>query len=216
MKKFIFLLLAAMMLMLSSCSDAPEETTVPETSAEEITTKADPTLEDMSPSFTDVTLPEGFNVSLNDIDFDSMSEIAAEDSVFPETAHDRILQSDNAQYFFLTGDKKVHAVFFDENKNLKFSASYNNDTGFAEFIGDAEKSWYFDETGVLSCVVYSYTFGGKSAAPIYTFYSPEGEKEVTRTMDGWYTPDFDVLSNEEIMTCLKKYAFTIEATAEYK
>ena len=35
-------------------------------------------------------------------------------------------------------------------------------------------------------------------------------------MDGWYTADYDLLTNEEIMDCLDKYSGVIEATAEYK
>ena len=216
MKKLLILLIPLMLLILVSCTDDNSETEPETHSSVEETTAAPASMEEMSPSQMDVTPPDGIEKRISEIDFDSFREIEAEDSFFPDSAHDRILESDNAQYFFVADDIKIHAVFFDERKRVTFSASYNTETGFAEFIGDAEKSWYFGKTGELECFVYSFTFGGVSDAPIYTFYSPDGKKEVTRTMNGWYTPELDMLNNDEIMDCLNKYAVTIEATAEYK
>lgn len=215
MKKTFIAVLLLMMILISSCGNSAEETTA-EATTEEATTEAAPSLNEMSPLSMDVTLPERFKVRLSDIDFDSMTEIEAEDSVFPETAHDKILQGDKVQFFFLSGDNKVHAVFFDENDRVNFSASYNSDTGFAEFFGDAQNSWYFDDTGELRCFVYTYDFDGTSDAPIYTFYSPDGKKDVARTLNGWYSAEYDLLTNEEVMDCLKKYQGVIEATEEYK
>lgn len=216
MKKLLILLIPLVLLILASCTDENGETE-PETHPPvEITTAAPVSMEEMSPSEMNVTAPDGIEMRISDIDFDSFREIEAEDSFFPASAHDRILESENAQYFFVADDIKIHAVFFDENKKVTLSASYNTETGFAEFMGDAEKSWYFGKTGELECFVYTYDFGGQSDAPIYTFYSPDGKKEVTRTINGWYSPELDMLSNDEIMDCLKKYAATIEATAEYQ
>ncbi len=217
MKKILVLFLALFLLTAASCSDDASGTTEPETHPPvEITTAPPLDITEMSPDTMDVTPPENIEAELKNISFDSFKEIEAEDSVFPQATHDKILESENAQYFFVNDDIKVHAVYFDENKRVSYSVSYNIKTGYAEFIGDAEKSWYFDETGKLKTFVYSYTFGGTSDAPIYTFYSPEGEKEVTRTMNGWYSPDFDLLSNDEIMDFLDRYKGTVEATAEYK
>ncbi len=215
MKRFLALLFAFTMLLCSGCSD-DTETTEPETHPPvEITTAAPIDLSVVSPSTMDVSLPEGIEVRLSKIDFDSFEEIEAEDSVFPKTNHDKILKSENAQYFFLTEDIKIHAVFFNEEGRIIYSVSYNKETGYAEFIGDDKNSWYFDNSGELRCYVFTYDFDGTSGAPIYTFYSPEGEKEYMRTRDGWYTPDYDMLTNNEIMECLDIYSGVIEATAEY-
>ncbi len=216
MKKLLIPLAAVLMLLTAGCNDGAE-TTEPETHPPvEITTTAPVDLNEVSPRRFDVSLPQGIETKISEIDFDSFEEIESADSVFPQTNHDKILKSENAQYFFLTDDIKIHAVFFDEKGAVSYSVSYNRETGYAEFIGDASTSWYFDNKGNLRCFVYTYDFDGKSDAPVYTFYSPAGEKEVTRTMDGWYTVDYELLTNDEIMDCLNKYNGVIESTAEYK
>lgn len=217
MKKIVLLFVLIFPLVFSACDDGTDETTGYETHPPlEVTTAAPLKISEMSPDTMDVSAPGMVEIKLSEIDFDSFEEIEAEDSVFPDSTHDKILKSEKAQYFFVTDDIKIHGVFFDEDGKVIYSASYNTETGYAEFIGDAQKSWYFGENGELTCFVYTYDFGGTSDAPIYTFYSPNGEKEVTRTMDGWYSPNLDILTNEEIMEYLEKYEGTIEATAEYK
>lgn len=218
MKKLIIAILLVFPFVFSGCSGGVnEETTEPETHPPmELTTAPVLTIEDMSPSYYDPALSIKVATKISDIDFDSFEEIEAEDSVFPESTHDKILKSENAQYFFVENDIKIHAVFFDENGNVHSSASYNTDTGMIEFFGDSTVTWYFDENGGLKYFVYTYDFGTVSSAPIYTFYNPDGKKEVTRTMDGWYSPSLDMLTNEEIMAYLEKYAGSIEATAEYQ
>ena len=215
MKRFLVLLFAFVMLLCSGCSDDSETTEIETHPPVEITTAPPLDLNAASPGTKDVSLPEGIEVKLSRINFNSFEEIDAKDSVFPNTKHDKILKSENAQYFFLTDDIKIHAVFFDADGIIAYSVSYNRETGYAEFIGDDKNSWYFDNSGRLRCFVFTYDFDGKSGAPIYTFYSPEGEKEYIRTIEGWYTPDYELLTNSEIMDCLDIYSGVIEATSEY-
>lgn len=217
MKKIIVALLLVFPLLFTACKNDENATTEPETHPPvEITTAPVIPMEEMSPSHYNPELSMDIATKVSQIDFDSFEEIDAKDSVFPDSTHDKILQSDNAQYFFVEDDIKIHAVFFDENKRITASASYNTETGNIEFFGDSSVTWYFGEKGELLYFVYTYDFNSRSSAPIYTFYTPEGNKEVTRTMDGWYTPTLDLLTNEEIMEYLEKYAASIEATAEYK
>lgn len=216
MKKLLIPLTVLLLLLTASCTDG-NETTEPETHPPvEITTAAPVDLNVVSPRTMDVSLPEGIEIKISDIDFDSFEEIEAEDSVFPGTNHDKILKSENAQFFFLSGDIKIHAVYFIDGSAIPYTVSYNTETGYAEFIGDVQKSWYFDKNGQLRCFVFTYDFDGESDAPIYTFYTPEGEKEVARTIDGWYNTSYDLLTNDEIMDYLDKYSGVSEATAEYK
>lgn len=218
MKKLILPILLLLVLITSSCNNgAEEETTETETQPlTEATTAPTISMAEMSPSYFDPALSFDIETKIRDIDFDSFDEIDAEDSVFPDSTHDKILKSENAQYFFVENDIKIHAVFFDENGKVHSSASYNTETGYVEFFGDADLTWYFDDEGELEYFVYTYDFDSSNSAPIYTFYNPDGTKEVVRTMNGWYTPLFDLLTNDEIMEYLDKYAGCIEATAEYK
>lgn len=248
MKKWIALTVLLSLFCLSVCScgkDDSENESTDEISSSEITTEEETqkaaSISEMSPEKIDTDLPDFLKVKVSDIDFDSFDEIKAKNSFFPDSAHDKILESDNAQYFFIDGDVKVHAVFYEnvtvtetentsdsENtgtsdttektekteKKVVGSASYDTKTGFAEFYGDSDKTWYFDDSGEVSCVVFTYSFGSGTPA-IYTFYSPDGEKDVIRTVDGWYSADLDLLSNEEVFDCVQKYSETIEAVAEY-
>ncbi len=217
MKKILIPLTVLLLLSAAACGGGEDATTEPETHPPvEITTTPPVDLNTVSPRTRDITLPEGIETRVSDIAFDSFDEIEAKDSVFPETTHDKILKSESAQYFFVNDDIKVQAVFFNEKGRVEYSASYNTQTGYVEFIGDAENSWYFAEDGSLLCYVYTYDFDGKSDAPVYTFYSPEGEREFIRTMDGWFSDSYDTLTNDEIMACLDKYSGVIEATSEYK
>lgn len=216
MKKLLLLLLLIPVLALCSCEDT-EETTEAETHPPvEITTAAPISIEEMSPSYYDPALPFEVECRVAEIPFGSFTEIEAKDSVFPDSLHDKILKSENAQYFFVDNDIKIHAVFFDENEQVQASASYNIETGAIEFFGDATRTWYFDENGEVSFFVYTYDFNSSSSAPIYTFYDSEGNKDVTRTMEGWYSADLSILDNEEVLACLEKYEGAIESTAEYE
>ena len=216
MKKFILALLLIFPLIFTACSDDNEEqTTVEESTTVEETTKRSYSIAEMSPDTMDVTLPLGIEIKVSDIDFDSFEEIDAKDSVLQNAGHDKILESENAQYFFVDNDIKIHGIFFDENKKITYSASYNTDTGFCEFMGDNEMSWYFNENGELICVVYTFTGDKGEIAPIYTFYKTDGTKDVTRTMNGWYNGDFDVLSEDTVLDIVSRYSKTIEATAKY-
>ncbi|MBR3595571.1 MAG: hypothetical protein IKL47_01130 [Clostridia bacterium] len=216
MKKVILALVCVVFLMFSSCAGEGEETTAVETQPMlEPTSYEPPSLNEMSPGTIDVSLPEELKRNTWEIDFSAFEQIEAKDSVFPESTHDKILKSDNAQYFFVENDIKIHAVFFDKDERVTASASYNTETGFIEFYGDDTTTWYFNNDGTLKCVVYTYSFGAGTPS-IYTFYSPEGQKEVTRTMDGWYDAEYNILTNEEILDCLDRYSGTIESTAEYK
>ncbi len=216
MKKFILALLLIFPLIFTACSDDNEEqTTVEESTTVEETTKRSYSIAEMSPDTVDVTLPENISIRISDIDFESFTEIDAEDSVLQNAGHDKILESENAQYFFVDDDIKIHAIFFDENKRITCSASYNKDTGYCEFIGDNEKSWYFDENGKLRSVVYTFTGEKGDVVPVYTFCTAEGEKVVTRTMNGWYNKALDMLSEEEVLNMISSYSYTIEASAKY-
>lgn len=216
MKKLIIALVLLLPLVFSSCGKSTEETTGTETLPPvEITTAEPPSIEEMSPSYIDPLMNEDIEIRISDIDFDSFEEIEAKDSYFPDSSHDKILKSDKAQYFFVTDDIKIHAVFFDENERVFGSASYNTETGYIEFYGDADFTWYFNEDGELKCFVYTYSFNSIGSHPIYTFYTPDGKKDVTRTAEGWYSANLDLLTNEEIMEYLEKYEGTIESTAEY-
>ncbi len=217
MKKLIIPFILFLVLISASCNNGEnEETTAFETHPPvEITTAPSVSVEEMSPSYRDPALSLDIATKIKDINFDSFEEIEAKDSVFPDSTHDRILKSENAQYFFVEDDIKIHAVFFDENGNVHSSASYNSDTGNIEFFGDATVTWYFDGKGELEYFVYTYDFGSANSAPIYTFYKPDGTKEVTRTKNGWYTPALDLLTEEEVMAYINKYKGSIEATAAY-
>lgn len=216
MKKFILAIILVFPLIFSACSDNTEETTEAESqTVVEETTRKNYSLKEMSPDTMDVTLPLGIEIKVSDIDFDSFEEIDAEDSVLQNAGHDKILESENAQYFFVDNDIKIHGIFFDENKKITYSASYNTDTGFCEFMGDNEMSWYFNENGELICVVYTFTGDKGEIAPIYTFYNAYGVKDVTRTANGWYNEDFDLLSEDTVLDIVSRYSKTIEATAKY-
>lgn len=215
MKKFYVILLLVLPLVFAACSDENAETEAETHAPTEPTTQEFISLSEMSPDEIDITLPDYLSMHSWEIDFSSFEEIEAKDSVFPESGHDKILKSENAQYFFVDNDIKVHAVFFDSEERVIASASYNTETGNLEFFGDDTTTWYYNEDGTLRCVVYTYSFDA-GTPPIYTFYSPEGKKEVTRTMEGWYNTEFDMLTNDEIMDCLDKYAGTVESTAEYR
>ncbi len=216
MKKIILAILLVFPLVFSACSDDTAETTEAESQTfVEQTTKKSYSLSEMSPDTADVTLPENIEIKISDIDFDSFTEIDAKDSVLQNAGHDKILESENAQYFFVKNDIKIHGIFFDENKRITYSASYNTETGFCEFIGDTEMSWYFNEKGELSCAVYAFTGEKGEIAPIYTFYNAYGVKDVTRTANGWYNEDFDLLSEDTVLDLISRYSYTIEATAKY-
>lgn len=216
MKKLLAVLLMLCVLFLAACTENEEEQTQAETHPQtEITTEKPVPFEEKTPATCDTTLPEGIAIRLRDIDFDSFTEISAEDSIFPDAGHDKILENANSQFFFVEGDTRVHGVFFDENKNVAYAASYNNGTGYVEFMGNDTKSWYFDEEGGLYCVVFTYYYENKNTAPIYTFYNAQGEKEAIRTMGGWYTPELDLLDDERAFEFINRYSGTIEATAEY-
>lgn len=216
MKKFILAIILVFPLIFSACSDNTEETTEAESqTVVEETTRKNYSLKEMSPDTMDVTLPLGIEIKVSDIDFDSFEEIDAKDSVLQNAGHDKILESENAQYFFVDNDIKIHGIFFDENKKITYSASYNTDTGFCEFMGDNEMSWYFNENGELICVVYTFTGDKGEIAPIYTFYNAYGVKDVTRTANGWYNEDFDLLSEDTVLDIVSRYSKTIEATAKY-
>lgn len=222
-KRFLVsLILLCLALSLASCGKNPninESESSQEVVESESETGKAATLSEMSPDTMDTSLPDRLAIKVSDIDFDSFTEIKAKKSLFPEAQQDKILESDNAQYFFLDEDTKFQAVFYvlSENleKNITASASYDTETGVIEFYAEADKTWYFDETGEITSVVYTFSFGS-STPSIYTFYSPDGEKDVTRTMDGWYSADFELLTQEEVLECLKKYEGTVEATKEYQ
>lgn len=216
MKKILIAFIFIFTLILASCSAGGDETTEPETHPlVEETTAASVTLEEMSPSFIEPVISDDIKTRVAEIDFGSMEEIEAKDSLLPEAGHDKILKGENVQYFFVTDDIKIHAVFCDEKGVITASASYNTETGYLEFYGDADFTWYFSD-GELAYFVYTYSFENRNTAPIYTFYNPDGTKDVTRTLQGWYSPTLDLLSEEEIMEYLEKYQGTIEATANYK
>lgn len=217
MKKILIVLIPVLLLVLCACNDSAEETTEFETHPPvEITTAAPVDMNEVSPKTMNPEPQKEFEKRVSDIDFDSFEEIEAKDSFFPDASHDKILKSDNAQYFFVAEDIKIHAVFFDEEEQVYASASYNVETGWIEFYGDEDTTWYYNEDGTLRCFVYSYDFDSVNSYPIYTFYNPDGTKDVTRTANGWYTPKFDMLDNEQIMEYLEKYDGVIEATKEYK
>lgn len=218
MKRFLVLfLIAALAFSLSSCTESADSTTEAETHPiEEITTGKQYTLSQMSPDIAEINPPEEVKIRVSDIDFDSFEEIDAEDSVLPGVGHDRILQSENAQYFFVDDDIKVHAIFYDENKKITCSASYNTQIGYVEFIGNDKMSWYFDENGEFTLAVYTFTGDNNELMPIYTFYNSDGEKEAVRAANGWFTPDMEPFSQSQTLEIIKKYSSVIEATAEYK
>ncbi len=214
-KLFIAFILILLPLLLASCSGDGDMTTEPETHPPvEVTTAAPITLEEMSPSFMKPEISADIKTKVSEIDFSSMEEIEAVDSFLPDAGHDKIYKGDNVQYFFVEDDIKIHAIYCDDNGIITASASYNTETGSIEFYGDADFTWYFRD-GELTHFVYTYSFANGSIAPIYTFYNPDGTKDVTRTAQGWYSPTLDLLTNEEIMEYLDKYNGTIEATASY-
>ena len=218
MKRFFSIFCAVFILLsLSSCTEEPLETTEEQTSLapqEEITTSAPVSVDVMSPPTADTALPFDVQLKLKDIDFDSFEKIAAKDSVFPDSDYDRILRSENAEYFF-SEENKVLAVFFDSDESICASASYDTESGIIEFFGNDVGTWYYDKEAKLECYVYTYKADIKNAAPIYTFYDAEGNKIVTRTMGGWYDAELYLLDEAETLDIIKRFAFTIEATVEY-
>lgn len=214
MKKAIIVLLLIIPLMLTSCTDNEEETTEIETHPLlEVTTAKEIPFSVMSPAVCEEKVPDYIKIKVSEVDFDAFEEISSSESVFPESGHDKILKSDNAQYFFVNDDIKIHGVFLDENDNITYVVSYNTETGYAEFVGNDSYSWYFDENGEPQCIVFTYKESG--IAPVYTFYNPDGSKEVIRTMEGWYNTQLDMLSQDEVAFAVGKFMNTIEATAEY-
>ena len=215
MKKLLLFTLLIIPFVFSSCGDE-EETTVFETHPPlEITTAPFVSLDVQSPLTCDTEIPEGIEMHISAIDFEGFTEISDEDSFFPGMGHDKVLESDNAQYFFLDAASEIHTFFFDENKNITFVARYNSESGYLKFVADDTKSWYFDENGEFLSVVYTFRNDSPGAAPVYTFYKADGTKDAIRTMNGWYTPAFDRLSEQDTAVIITGYAYTVEATAQY-
>lgn len=178
------------------------------------------TMADISPTAYDVSVPENVITNVDDIDFDSFEEIDIEDSIFPEGGHDKVLDSGDAQYFFVDDDIKIHAVFFetltDGKREVFASASYNTETGVIEFYGEDNKTWYFDESGELWCFVLTYSGAKHDIVPVYSFYDAEGNRDVVRSVDGWFTSlAEDALSDDDVMAYIEKYQSVSEATAQY-
>lgn len=215
MKKLLLVILLIIPFVFASCEDA-ETTTEPETHPPvEITTAPVVPLDVQTPPTCDTALPEEIEMHISAIDFESFAEIPDEESFFPGMGHDKVLESDRAQYFFLDAAEEIHTFFFDENKNITFVARYNSTSGYLKFVADDTKSWYYDENGEFLSVVYTFKNDSPGAAPVYTFYKPDGTKDVIRTMDGWYTPDLYRLSEADTAVVISEYAYTAEATAQY-
>lgn len=215
MKKLLLVTLLIIPMIFASCGDE-EVTTEPETHPPvEMTTAPFVPLEVQSPPTCDTTLPEGIDMHISSLDFESFTEISDDESLFPGMGHDKVLESDKAQYFFLDAADEIHAFFFDEKKNITFVARYNSKSGYLKFVADDTKSWYYDENGDFLSVVYTFKNDSPGAAPVYTFYKPDGTKDVIRTMGGWYTPALDRLSEQDTAVIITEYAYTVEATAQY-
>lgn len=228
MKKILIISILLFSLMLASCSE-PEE---PETTKNIgygthpyidplATSEAEEelTMTDIFPLVIDVTAPEELIIRVADIDFDSFTEIDIEDSFVPEGGHDKVLESENAQYFFVDDDIKIHAVFFvadgENRREITASASYNTETGVLEFYGDESRTWYFDENGELKCLVLTYDGKKHDLVPVYGFYDNNGELDVLRSSDGWFENYIYEVTEEETLLYIEKYTGTIEATASY-
>ncbi len=221
MKKITALLLMTAFFMLCSCGASEEETTseditvsTEETSAEETTSTVNYTTEEMSPSEIDISLSIDVETNTADIPFSSYEEIDAKDSELPDSMCQKVLKSENAEYFFMDSENKILVIFFDEKNVPVYSACYDMESGALDFIGNDEKTWYYNADGSLNLVVYTFSFG-KNNPPIYTFYDESGKKDVTRTMDGWYSADFTKLTEQEAFEYITKYQKTIEAITEY-
>lgn len=228
MKKILIGILLILCLFLVAC-DKEEETEItrdigygthpfidPLTTQENETSL---TMEDISPSVIDVTVPEDLIIKVSDIDFDAFEEIDIKDSFVPKGGHDKVLESENAQYFFVDDDIKVHVVFFelteDGKKDISASASYNTETGFVEFYGDENRTWYFNEDGTFRCLVFTYDGENHDRVPVYTFYDTQGNRDVVRSVEGWFDANIDALSQEDTLNYIEKYKGTSEATAQY-
>ena len=111
------------------------------------------------------------------------------------------------------GPTSLKMVLFDENGELAYSASYSMETGALEFLGDDAKTWYFNEDGALRCMVYEYN-DESGYSGIYTFYTPEGKRDLVRVGTFYYDSELFELSENDTVSYLQKYSYTIEIVSQ--
>ncbi|MBO5396711.1 MAG: hypothetical protein J6A97_07495 [Clostridia bacterium] len=221
MKKIIAVLLSVLMLSLWGCAFGREETTAgvneTESSSEgttaEETTKHIPSVYEMSPEKADTALPVQIEKNSSQLSFSSFEEISAEESYLKVKKSDKILKGESIEYYFLDEENKILALLFDENGQPAYSASYNSENGALEFLGDDIKTWYFNEDGTLNCMVYEYN-DDTGYSGVYTFYTPEGERDLVRVGTAFYDGELFDLSEEEQLKYIQKYSHTMEIVSQ--
>lgn len=220
MKKYVAVFLAALLLSLCSCGSGTEETTAvneaegssEQTTVEE-TTKRTPSVYEMSPENMDTALSTEIEKNTAFLDFDSFSEISAEDSYLKASKSDKILKSENGEYYFLSAESKILVVLFGEDGEPAYSASYNSENGALQFLGDDIKTWYFNEDGSLNCMVYEYN-DDSGLSGIYTFYTPDGKRDLVRVGEAFYDGELFELSENETVVYMQKYSHTMEIVSQ--
>lgn len=221
MKKLIAVIASIAVLALCACSADVEESTtlideteaVSETTATEETTRHNPTIHEMSPVSMNTEPSVDVEKNTAKIKFSSFKEISSEDSYLKIKELDKILKGADREYYFLNEENKILMVLFDENGELAYSASYNMETGALEFLGDDAKTWYFNEDGALRCMVYEYN-DESGYSGIYTFYTPEGKRDLVRVGTFYYDSELFELSENDTVSYLQKYSYTIEIVSQ--
>lgn len=216
MKKIIAILLAALVLSLCACNDtqAEETTGTGETvSTAEETTNSSPSVYEMSPENADVSLDAEIARNTSLVDFSSFEEISSENSYLKAKKSDKILKGENTEYYFLGEEDKILAVLFDENGEPAYSAGYNAQSGALQFVGNDIKTWYFDEDGALNCMVYEYN-DDTGLSGVYTFYTPEGKRDLVRVGTSLYDGELFELSEDDVLVYAQKYSHTMEIVSQ--
>lgn len=212
MKIRVFVLIVCMLLTLSffSCKGNEKEFTTDKTaSLEETTEKPHPTVSEMSPEECDVALPIKTEKNFNLLNLSEFKEIEAKDGILKGKRASKILKGGNAEYYFMNDNEKIIAVILDDDGTPEYSACYNMGSGILEYIGNDEKSWYFTETGELKYIALTYSpFPG--AAGIVTYYTPDGKRDFVVAAGEYYNGNLDLLSDEEAMAFVTKYAGAAE------
>ena len=222
MKKIIAFLLAASLVALCACSaPSTEETTAEAETASnteavtvEETTRRIPTVYEMSPENADVSLPLQIEKNTSQLAFSSFTEISLEKSYLNKADKcDKILKSENGEYYFIGEENKILVVLFDENGEPEYSACYNSESGALEFLGDDMKTWYFNEDGSLNCMVYEYN-DDSGYSGVYTFYTPDGIRDLVRVGSSYYDAELFEVEEADLIKCMQKYSHTMEIVSQ--
>ena len=183
---------------LSSCSgDNPGQTNDPST--EETTTKAVPSLEEMSPQSYKKDIPVVYSVKYSDIDKSTFTELAAEKAMISGLDTEHIYKDKNGREYYILTDGSVALTFLSGNE--AYSAFYKAD-GSLKYLGDSVTGWYFTSDGEIDMI--SHTFVNAAGSDIISYYEPNGTRFVISAAGTYYDDNLDELTPEEQLAFTKR------------